>query len=463
MSSELHDSIKRAAPAPGHPLDEKQLARRARRLSASRGLAVAVVLALLGGGIALATGDGPSQIGPVEHGNEAPDVPDGPRHEVLSGRYGDDWASDPGKRWRLLVWGEGHTECWQVATTDPPPAREGLSCTAPADGQELEEEPFLGNMYFFTQSSDPDEFWFGVGVLSPLVEALEFRPDQGGPVDIEIVDAPPESGSELRYYAATLPTFDRADLVAFDDQGEILGTQEICGPGCEADREAQNEQKVSAWEAEPIAPMSKAAAFANLAVGAAGLGDLSGTFLAYEGIATVGDRFRASFKASGCGPSLTYQCDIRLGSAYIDVAVQGRRLGRLEVTGVDGPFSEQEREKLLSFVRGDEFGPHWEESQTSVSDGPEGERALIYSLVWMGNLPPPVADYGSLCRLAVLDREGALIHEGRTFPLEVRRNEYSRVHSPLSELESDKPVGEVLVDCDEPQANLTEQLRREGS
>lgn len=54
-----------------------------------------IAVALVGEGVALATADRGPQIGPADHGNEAPDVPDGPRHEVLSGRYGEDWAQDP--------------------------------------------------------------------------------------------------------------------------------------------------------------------------------------------------------------------------------------------------------------------------------------------------------------------------------------------------------------------------------
>jgi hypothetical protein len=346
-------------------------------------------------------------------------------------------------------------------------SKEGVSCSAPGSSSD-KYPPIGGSLSFFTSSDNPDEFWFVVGELGPQVSGLEFRPSQGEAVTIPIEPAPPETGIERSYYAATLPQFDSAQLVALDSDGKELESHDICGPGCEQDRRSEADAAVAEYEAQPVTLESKAAAFASIAVGKAGLIDAFGTRYSYQsvnsdvdGFPRDVDGFAVRFDVSECEPPHgedgTYRCGGDDEGATVLVGIDDEQL---DVWGVDGPMSEAQRERLLSYTHSaDDFGPEWRQIAGNVvreQDRPNW--AVSYSLVWMGNLPPPVDDYGSMCTMTVYDGDGDVVGESRPLPFDVRPEEESRVSEPVTGLEPDvKDPQDVVVECDDPRANFTSE------
>jgi hypothetical protein len=458
MSRDFRSAVKEAAPEPRLQLDERDLARRARRVSVTRLLALLVGLAVVGTGAWGVASVRPSSPGDTAtHGNRAPEIPSGPRHEVISGRFGEDWeGSDAGKTWRLLVWGEGHTHCWQLAVEAAEP-NHGLACTAPSS-KSAEVDHLGGWMSFFTGSKDPEQFWFTAGETGPDVESLQFRIQDGESIEIPLRDAPPESGLELHYYAVTLPRFDYATLVALDADGEVLDSDDICGPGCRQDRKEETEAKIAEFEAQPVTTESKAAGFANIAVGRAGLMDPFATLYRYRGVEERGDGFAALFDVSECEPPHgqegTYSCGGDMVRATVVVEVSG---DHLIVQEADGPMNQTQRQLLLAYTHSvDDFGPRWRRIAASIvreQDRPAW--GLAYSLVWMGDVPPPVGQYGSMCSMVVYDGGGDVVYERQGLPAMVDREEESRVQMLLTGLEAEvSDPQDVVVECDDPRANF---------
>lgn len=462
MSSELRGAIKDAAPAPATDLDTPAVAARARRMTVARGVALITATALAAGGLSLATRDAGSSVDIADHGDRAPEVPGGPRYEIASGRYGDDWKTDPGSEWRFLVWGDGHTQCWQLATGEDPD-RQGLSCSAPSRGQTLEEEALGGSYSFYTGSEDPTEFFFMAGVLSPRVAALEFHPDRRESVPIDILDPPSGSTATMRYYVATLPAFAEADLVARGADGDVLETRHICGPACQEERDRREAAEVAHYEAEPVNAQSRAAAFANLAAGHAGLVDSLAIHYVYQQLTRSDDAFRAHFDVFDCdppsGPDGSYRCARRLGEAFIDVAREGQRL---VVRDAQGPMTRQQRIDLLEYsLPASEFGPRWRQSSFSATrEQDRRDWALSYSIVWMGNLPAPVDDYGSLCVGTLYDERGDVLIEWRPQMMIVPDTARPPVVTATTGLEPEfgRPA-ELVLECDDPRPGVMEDLR----
>ena len=459
MSRDLRSAVKEAAPEPLLQLDERDLARRARRGSVTRLLTLVVGLAIVGAGawgvVSVRSSSSPGDA--ATHGNRAPEIPAGPRYEAISGRFGEDWDyPEAGKTWRLLVWGEGHTHCWQLAVGAAEP-NQSLACSAP-NSKSTTVDHLGGNMSFFTDSKDPEQFWFTVGETGPDVAGLEFRIQDGESIEIPLEDAPTESGLELRYYAVTLPRFDYATLVALDADGEVLDSDNVCGPGCQQDRQEETEAKIAEFEAQPVTVESKVGAFANLAVGRAGLMDPFATLYRYRGVEEREDGFAALFDVSECvpphGQEGTYSCAGDGVRAIVVVEVSG---DRLIVREADGPMTQTQRQRLLAYTHSlDDFGPMWRQGAASIvreQDRPAW--GLAYSLVWMGNLPPPVSSYGSMCSMVVYDGGGDIVYERQKLLAMLGMDEDSRVQMPLTGLEADvSDPQEVVVECDEPRANV---------
>jgi hypothetical protein len=391
------------------------------------------------------------------HGNGAPEVPTGPRIEAITGRFGEDWeGSDAGKSWRLLVWGEGHTYCWQLAVEAADP-KHGLACSAPSS-ESAEVDHLSGSMSFFTGSKDPEQFWFTAGEAGPDVASLQFRIQDGESIEIPLQDAPTESGLELRYYAVTLPRFDYAMLVALDANGEVLDSANICGPGCQQDRQEETEAKIAEFEAQPVTAESKAAGFANIAVGRAGLMDPFATLYRYRGVEERGDGFAALFDVSECEPPHgqegAYSCGGDVVRATVVVEVSG---DRLIVREADGPMNLTQRQRLLAYTHSvDDFGPMWRQIASSiVREQDRRAWGLTYSLVWMGNVPPPVGQYGSMCSMVVYDGGGDVVYDRKGLPAMVDREEESRVQMLLTGVEAEvSDPKDVVVECDDPRANF---------
>lgn len=464
MSPDLREALRRAAPEPALGFDEGAVASRARRGTIIRMVGAATVLiALLATTTLVVTSRETNELGIGGGDRDAseraggPQIPAGPRHEVLSGRFGEDWQRDPGKTWRLLVWGDQDTQCWQLAVAEEDKTH-GTHCSTPPKDRSFEDTPFAGSTSFQTGSADPDDFLFVTGAVAPQVEMVEFRPEEGDVVEIDLADAPPGSGATLRYYAATLPRFDRADMVAFDAAGEPLETHHLCGPGCREERQREQDAKVAEYEAQPIALISKAAAFANLAVGHADLDNPFGTHYVYQGIRQSGEMFRAAFEVRQCepprGPDGEYTCNANAEQGHVDVALEGTRF---VVVAAEGPMTPDQRERLLGFTfPSDGFSPQWRQAGfTIVREQDRRHWGIAWSLVWMGNLPPPVAAYGSVCQMVVYDDDGNVLQRGRPLPMEVRSGgERFRVSGLSSGLEPEvKDPQELMVDCDEPRAN----------
>jgi hypothetical protein len=468
MSFDLERLMKSAAPAPARTLDVRQLRRRAARLTWMRfGAASLIVFVTAGTALAVWRPQSDAKQSEVAVHDPTPDRPDftppgGPRYEVLSGTYGDDWDSYANKQWQLLVWGDEKAHCWQLRD-QPVEGNEGVSCTNLTPGQDYADDPFAGGLSFYTGSSDTEEFFFAAGVVGPTVERIEFRREGEETIAIPLVAAPSEANMPYRYYAVTLPEFEVAHMVALNGDGEELDSQRICGPACEKERRREAEALVAEYEAQPVSMRSQAAGFGLAALGEADLLNSFGTLWGYQGIAEEGGGYVLSFTVSECdaeqGRDTGHWCEPAGSSGRLVVAVEDRVW---KVTGATGPMTADQRDRLEAYEEAidAEPRPEWRHIATSLAqygDTPKWDLGVTW--VWTGDIPPPVSGYGSWCRLIVFEESApnsGPLPQGREIPAEVRREEWSRAFGVQTGLEGVEDPG-IRVHCDDPSAHFQDR------
>ena len=462
MSPDLPKALKAAVQAPHADLDVTDIARRAKRVGRFRyggfallsllliGLSSAVV-ARMGTSPSLPPGEDPGRGRRFE-------VPGGPRYEVASGTYGADWDENyAGTQWRLLVWGNDEEHCSQLAEEDSK-RMEGVSCSRPNRDASDDDEFIGGLLYFETGSPDPDEFLFMTGDVEAPVAALQFRADGGKVVEIPLIDPPPAAGVDRRYFVATLPRYNYGELVAWDEENDVLQTRTLCGPGCQADNETEDAERIAAYEARETSLMSRAAVVANAALANAGMYDAFKISYNYRNIVQDVDGFVASFQVSRCvTPSRkngVYTCRERLGKAWLRVKAGDERV---EVVDTGGLVTRRQRAELVGYGEGiPQDAPRWRHLGTKV--GPVyGGRNWPFELVmiWTGDLPGPAPGYGSVCGYVTRDTSGDVLRKD-ALPYEVRtdRSEYFRVSEMTTEITSKTRPVETEVSCDDPAADI---------
>jgi hypothetical protein len=455
--------MRAAAPQPLGGIDEHALERRARRLGLSRAVTAVVTIAVLAGATYSVVGairtDVPGEIA-GNRSRSSPYVPPGERHLVLSGTYGDDWdRREPGASWRLLAWAqdEGTTFCKQLFEGPGTPDDSGATCTHLTGENEPTDHIFGLSTQFETGSSDPDEFMFVVGDAGPQVARVRFQAEDGRALEFDVVDAPPEANVPFRYFAATLPRFSHARVLALSAEGETIAAQELCGPGCDNEMLEERRAIVAEYEAQPIEDSARAAAFANLALGDAGLVEQFATWYRYEDIVDNGDgTFVASFDVFSCEPP-PYErgervCDEESLRAAVTVSGGGESF---EVVDADGPMSSEQRERLMSYEPDGSFDdPMWVPVAATAApdDGGDSHQWLVsFGVVWTGNLPRPSPGYGAMCWVTVTDADGDEVYRGMDVPAEVGIEESDRMMVPTTEIDHDIKEGDrVDVTCDPP-------------
>ena len=465
MSPDLRSMLREAAPQPLGGVDERKIARRARRITGVRVLAAvaAVTFAVAGGAVvARSTGDsGPVDVADDVLDRTAPrfEVPRGRRHVVVSGVYGADWHERwRGKAWRLLVWAKGETRCFQLAEEDAA-RNENTTCSDVLNPKSIDSAIFGPSTSFRTESEDPDQFLFVMGEVGPRVDRLEFRPDDGAPVDVPLHDAPEKTGIPYRYYAVTLPRYDLGYLTAYGDGGGGLETHRLCGPGCEEEREAERDAEVAAYEAEPVTLEAKAAVFAVAAAGQAGLVDHFGTLWSYRRIVRLGNGFVAMFVATECSsptPEGGVTCGRRRERTSVRFRIEDERFS---VAGATGPMTAAQRARLLAYseeVPADLRG--WQVVSYAFAPGRGRSWYAGYAAVWTGNVPPPAGDYGSVCLVTAVDERGRSLAERRS-PFEVDSRESLRVTAGITELEAAEEPAALELACDRPALGVSERWR----
>lgn len=469
MSDELRALLHASAPAPRGSVDVRGLERRARRIVLTRFAAATLSAAVVAAGVTVVAridvadrpvADPVPQRPPddVEVRHRESRVPPGPRYEVVSGVFGDDWEEDAGLRWRLLVWGRGRTSCWQVATEESE-RNESLACTH-ADPDQVRETKLGGSTSFLTQSEDPDEYHFVAGYVGPRVDRLEFRGDRGPDRSIPLHRPPPEAGSPFRYYATTLPRYDFAQLVALSERGRALESHRLCGAGCREQREREAATEVVAFEHAPVTVESAAAAFAVAAAAQAGVMDELGTFWSYRGISGEDD-YVATFSATDCSGADAYggyRCDPDHEPATVRVAIED---DRFVVAGAKGPMTDEQRGALESYwepVTDDVR--RWRQVTFSFARTGPREWDVSFLMVWTGNLDAP-RDYGSACRFVVYAARRETLHRSPLLAFEVGRDEqeFRRVSGLMTTIETRRVPRDLLVECDDPAPGLMERLR----
>ncbi|MFN2588204.1 MAG: hypothetical protein ABR613_08805 [Actinomycetota bacterium] len=468
MSPDLHTLMHDAAPRPSREVDVVALSRRARRISVTRAATAAVAAAVVaaGGTVVARSFDGAEPTGvvsepeedraalppPRPHAGDRSHPPRGPRHEVLSGTHGDDWAEPwEGQTWRLLAWSKGHTICVQLAYRGQP-RNQGLWCSHDQTRQTVRDTALGGSTSFFTGSEDPDEFYFVAGAVGPRVAELELRRRGAAPVAIPLHAAPEQVKVPYRYYAATLPRFDLAHLVALDAEGRALETSRICGPGCRAERGARLAAEIEAYEAQPVEPAAKAAVFAVSVAGQAGLIDEFGRRWSYRGLVATQDGFLARFDAT--------RCTRRTPRPGQRACRPGPRTGTLRiaveedlfvVTGVTGPASGAERAAMLADeeeVPEDHRG--WRlVAHAFARGGTARSWGVSFALAWTGNVPAP-RGYTSTCWMNVYDGDGDLILRGPNLDFEAPAEESERVAGLTTEIETGVEPDHLGVACNPP-------------
>ena len=450
MSADLRTAVKGAAPLPTSELDLASVERRARRITVVRavgGSILAVVLLAAAVVVPRVLSEG---IPVVPVGNDqVRSIPDGPRYEIASGSFGSGWGSKSAKRWRLLVWGEGDIDCWQL-WVEGMGEDESLGCAFRSSDQ-IEDTIFGSRISFLADGDDPDEYQFISGEVGPRVDALEIREDGEPPVVLEIYQAPRQAGVPLGYYAATLPAYDYAQVVALDHRGEELDTHNLCGLGCKDDKAAEEQSKIDSYERRPVAVDAKAAVVGIAGVGKAGLLDHFGTFYDYDGSTRAGDAHRLRFRVSQCPAPAAggYSCEPG-GFVYLTVSQRG---DRLVITDATGDLTDDHRRALVGYGEGipsDDLD--WRPVSTSIAKN-KGQPGWGIGLVmaWTGNIPGPVRDYGSMCSFVALGADGGVLHRSRPFPVQVGPEEQDRNVGPLTGLESRRGAPESIeISCDEP-------------
>lgn len=371
--------------------------------------------------------------------------PASPRYTVTSGVFGEDWDGPrAGKPWDLLVWGDGTTTCWQVVEEGYSKS-EGRTCSRNVDPEALRRTAFDVTRSFYSGSRDPDEYMFVAGETGPRVHRLVFRGDRGPDMPVRLFHPPPSTPSPYRYYAAVLPQFDFARLVALSEDGAVIATHRLCGIGCVAGRWFDERADLRAYEAAPVTLESAAAAFAITAAGRAGLIDRLGTFWRYRGIS---DDLVATFRPMDCSAASTTngrRCDTGAGAARVEVGVED---GMFYVASAQGPMTGKQRAGLEAYTEPvTDDVREWRLVAASFAGAGRREWDVAFALVWTGDMDPP-SDYESPCRLTVYASGGDVIERRRDLPFGVRADERHRVSGLLTSVRGPRLPQRLDVECD---------------
>jgi hypothetical protein len=157
--------------------------------------------------------------------------PDGPLHVVASGTLDDSWGDDAGKRWFLVARADDEMYCWQRHVGELEQIEDslqGASClhrSMKIDGT----EHLLG--WGFSESPESSNA-MAFGQVSERVASVEFRLDDGGVVEGELHDAPPELDIPTRYFVAFLP-HTKARIVLLSSSGDVLEEKSLATPRTE--------------------------------------------------------------------------------------------------------------------------------------------------------------------------------------------------------------------------------------
>lgn len=467
MSSDLRTLLHEAAPRPAAGFDERRIERRARRITLVRVAAGVLAAATVAGGATVITARRPAPDGIVGDVRPQPappqpevdarqherPIPPGPRYELASGVFGDDWDHEAGKAWKLLAWGRPRRSCWQVAV-EGEARNSNMGCTHGRTAAEAAVEIFAGTSSVETGSRDPDEFAFMSGEVGPRVQRLEFRSDRGPRFSVPLYSPPRKTGIVHRYFAVVLPRYDYGRLDAIAEDGEVLASRDLCGVACRAAHEREREVEVLSYEHTPVTTESAAAAFAVEAAARAGLMNRLGTVWSYRTISS--DELVASFRTTECAGSTldgTYECDPEQDAASIDVGIED---DRFVVEAVEGAATEEQRaavEAHSAAVTDDVR--EWRQVAHSFAHARGDEWEVAVVAVWTGNLDAP-RDYGSACRLVFYDAAGRVLERSRPLPFGVRPEEYHRVNALTTSIVTERPPADLALDCAEPGPDVSE-------
>lgn len=469
MSDDLSALLHAAAPRPRGVVDLERVRRRARRIVAGRYAAAVVAVLAVAAGVTVAApwedrvpervvGDPRPEPAPHEfrvRGHERR-IPPGRRHEVVSGVFGDDWGKRSGMRWRVLVWSQGRTSCWQLAT-ETTKRNESIACSPNLDAKTVNDTVVGGRFSFLTGSRDSREYEFVAGIVGPRVDRLVVRGRPRLDVRIRLHEAPARTGIPYRYYATTLPAYDVAHLIALSEDGQTLQSYDLCGDECQEQRALFRDAEVARFEAAAVSVKASAGAFANAALAHAGLLDQLGVYWTYRGIEADGDDFVASFGVRRCfaDPAAGYACTRRLKPASIRVAVSG---DRFVVEDVDASVPDDQRRALQSYsepVRDDVR--EWRLVAYRFDPGPGPEWDVAFVMLWTGNAGAP-RDYGSLCRLTGYDSRARVAFRAGPLVFAVGDDEPDRVVASYAAVEARLTPERLVVTCDEPRADPSQDL-----
>lgn len=174
-------------------------------------------------------------------------LPEGPRHVLASGTL--NRGEHRGEEWRLVVWrGENVDdprvlEVWRLNVEgadvycsgfDVAPLTSWSFGQRVAPGgcspiQELGEHEAIGS-----RTSGPvagEGTHLATGEVSTDVASLELRLTGGEVIEADLLEPPPELGIPRRFFVEFLPLRARGEMVALDDEGEVLATERFGGTG----------------------------------------------------------------------------------------------------------------------------------------------------------------------------------------------------------------------------------------
>jgi hypothetical protein len=150
-----------------------------------------------------------------------PEPPDGPIHVVATGVLDETWGDDAGKRRFLVARADDEMYCWQHHIGELQQIEDSLqggSCTPRSMKWKEADEHFRG--WGFSESPESTKT-IAYGQVTERVARVEFRLDDGGVVEAELRDAPPELDIPTRYFVAFLP-HTKAQIVLLSSSGDVL-------------------------------------------------------------------------------------------------------------------------------------------------------------------------------------------------------------------------------------------------
>lgn len=156
--------------------------------------------------------------------------------------------------------------------------------------------------------------------------------------------------------------------------------------------------------ASPV-PNSRVATFAVRNMAQAGLLNPVGRFTDYQSVDDGDGNWVASFKFSTCDDTTTCTGE---QSARLTVVVDN---GKLRATEANGPFTEEERERLLAYRESpDDEDIRLEFPFVHFRQSPDEQTTVIASPLWTGPIPSGAATRVE-CDLKVFDDNGNVIFE----------------------------------------------------